>query len=199
MPIDKVYSSELEGLPLQTGDIICTSDGDSQLIAGQFWRLIGKLIPGPVDHVCVYIGPGGRCVEAGAIGVIAFEFSGSKWDAHVMQKQRGGLLDQLYGISYPAESVGLTEEQLRELRIGVGNYCLTQAELSKPYNLNFFDSDTDGAFYCSQLAYKAYLPFGIDMNTGQGLPDYPLTRSVIFPQEIYSGFTHKRPSTTERF
>jgi len=53
---------------VQTGDIICTTDGGGEIFAGQFWRLVGKLIPGEVDHIAVYVGPQGRCVEAGAKG-----------------------------------------------------------------------------------------------------------------------------------
>ncbi len=69
-----IYSYEMNGLKLQTGDLICTTDGGGENIEGQFWRLIGKLIPGDVDHIVVYVGPGGRCVEAGAKGkVITFE------------------------------------------------------------------------------------------------------------------------------
>jgi uncharacterized protein YycO len=74
----------------------------------------------------------------------------------------------------------------------VADYCLAQAAANKPYNLNFFDPDTERAFYCSQLAYKAYIAHGIDLNTGQGVPDIPGTSSIVFPQEIWSGCQHQR-------
>ena len=69
-----VFSYQINGLIVQTGDLICTTDGGDVDIKGQFWRLIGKLIPGEVDHIVIFVGPGGRCVEAGARGkVITFE------------------------------------------------------------------------------------------------------------------------------
>jgi len=34
-------------------------------------------------------------------------------------------------------------------------------QVGKPYNLNFFDPETAKAFYCSQLAYKAYQSVGL--------------------------------------
>lgn len=63
-----VYKYTINGLKLRTGDLICTTDGGGELFVGEFWRLVGKLIPGDVDHIVIYIGPGGRCVESGATG-----------------------------------------------------------------------------------------------------------------------------------
>jgi hypothetical protein len=106
-----IYSYEIDGLPIQTSDIVCTTDGGGEIAAGQF-------------------------------------------------------------------------------RDSVGSYCLAQA--GKPYNLNFFDPDTEDGFYCSQLPYLAYLPHGIDLNTGMGVPDVPGTSRIVFPQEIWSGCSHRR-------
>ena len=61
-----IYDYEINGVPVRTGDLICTTDGNDSPISGQFWFLIGMLIPGDVDHIVVYTGPQGRCVEAGA-------------------------------------------------------------------------------------------------------------------------------------
>jgi len=37
---------------------------------------------GDVDHVVIYVGPGGRCVEAGAKGkVITFDIIDNAWNA----------------------------------------------------------------------------------------------------------------------
>ena len=33
------YTYEIEGLPLQTGDIICTMNGKPDILPGEFWRL----------------------------------------------------------------------------------------------------------------------------------------------------------------
>ncbi len=190
-----VYAYTLNGLHVETGDLICTTDGDSSPIIGQFWRIIGRLIPGEVDHIVIYVGPGGRCVEAGAKGrVIAFDIVGDMWNAEKMKGQRGPFRDILYGVSYPLHDRDLDATQLAQMREKIAAYCLAQA--GKPYNLNFLDSATENAFYCSQLAYKAYLKQGIDLNTGIGVPDIPGTESVIFPQELWSGCFHDKPRLT---
>lgn len=185
-----VYDYEINGLRLQTGDLICTTDGDNDSIKGQFWRLIGKLLPGDVDHIVVYVGPGGRCIEAGAKGmVISYEIIGTTWHAEKMTDQRGPLVDEIYGVAYPTGERGLGEVRIESIRENVANYCLDQ--IGKPYNINFLDSSTGAAFYCSQLAYKAYLKQGIDLNTRMGIPNIPGTASIIFPQEIWSGCSHR--------
>ena len=63
-----IHTYQIEGLTLQTGDVICTMNGKPDILPGQFWWLVGKLVPGDVDHVAIYLGPDGRCVEAGARG-----------------------------------------------------------------------------------------------------------------------------------
>jgi len=185
-----VYSFEIDGLALKTGDLICTVDGGDPVVPGEFWRLVGKLIPGDVDHVVIYVGPDGRCVEAGPKGVIAFETHSKIWDSAGMLQQRF-LIDRLYGIAYPLSGRGLTPGQEAAVRESVAGYCL--AQLGKPYNINFLDSSTQNCFYCSQLAYKAYSKNGIDLNTGQGVPDIPGTGSIIFPQEVWESCVHARP------
>jgi uncharacterized protein YycO len=185
-----IYSYEIDGLPIQTGDIVCTTDGGEDIVAGQFWRLLGRLAPGAVDHVAVYVGPEGRFVEAGMKGVVAFEVEGNIWLAAEMSQRRRQLIDTVYGVAYPVEGQGFSEEEKMRIRNSVGDYCL--AQVGKPYNLNFFDPDTEDGFYCSQLPYLAYLPHGIDLNTGMGVPDVPGTSSIVFPQEIWSGCSHRR-------
>ena len=183
----------IDGLTVQTGDLICTSAGGRSVFAGFFWRVWGMAVPGPVDHIAVYVGPGGRCVEAGAkLRVITFDVPGNTWDDVKMAKMRGQLFDTLYGIAYPLAGRPLSSEEEARIRRAVASYCLRQAEAGKPYNFAFVDSTTDDAFYCSQLAYKAYLEQGIDLNTGQGVPDIPGTDSIVFPQEIWTGCTHVR-------
>lgn len=187
-----VHSYSLNGLLLQTGDLICTTDGDKNDLVGQFWRLLGKLIPGEVDHIVVYVGPGGRCVEAAARGrVIEFEIRGDTWDYESMLDQRG-VRDHLVGFSYPLADVDLLYDEISRIRDDVAAYCLAQAAAKKPYNMNFFDSRTEKAFYCSQLAYQAYLKNGINLNTNVGVPNLPLSERIIFPQEIWNGCRHRR-------
>jgi len=60
-----IFSYEMNGLPLETGDILCMMDGAEATWRGRVWTLIGGLIPGEVDHVLMYVGPGSRFVELG--------------------------------------------------------------------------------------------------------------------------------------
>lgn len=186
-----IYFYTINGLPVQTGDIICTTDGGKGLL-GQFWWIVGKLIPGDVDHTVIYTGPNGKCVEAGAKGrVITFEIPSQRWDSEEMLAQRL-ISDEIYGIAYPCRNRGLTEREEIYVREDVAEYCLKQAEMQKPYNFNLLNSSTEDAFYCGQLAYAAYLRHGIDFNTGKGIPDIPGTGSIIFPQEIWDSCEHKK-------
>jgi len=189
-----VHTYLIDELTVQTGDLICTSTTRGRAVfAGFFYRLYGMVIPGPVDHIVVYVGPGGRCVEAGAkLRVMTFDITGNTWDASKMTKVRGPIRDILYGVAYPLAGRSLSREEEARIRRGVASYCIRQAEAGKPYNVVFADSMTDDAFYCSQLAYKAYLEQGIDLNTGQGVPDIPGMDSIVFPQEIWSGCEHER-------
>ncbi len=188
-----LYDYEINGIAVRTGDLICTVDGGGESILGQFWRAIGKLLPGAVDHIAVYVGPAGRCVEAGAKGrVVAFHVKDGNWDAESMTEERGLLIDTLYGVAYPLEGRNLSSEEMDKIRREVADYCLRQAEAGKPYNLNYLDSSTEERFYCSQLAYKAYLRMGLDLNTGVDIPDIPGTDRIIYPQEIWAGCPHKR-------
>lgn len=186
-----VYSFEINGLAIKTGDLICTVDGGGPIVPGEFWRLIGKLIPGDVDHIVIYVGPGGRCVEAGAKGVISFETRSSFWDSAGMYNQRL-LIDQLYGIAYPLQGRSLPPDLEESARENVATFCL--AQVGKPYNINFLDSATEDSFYCSQLAYKAYLKCAIDLNAGREMTEIPGTGSIIFPQEVWENCVHVRPA-----
>jgi hypothetical protein len=179
------YSVTLEQLHIKSGDILCTTSEGQNINPGQFWRLLGRLLPGTVDHVAIYLGPAGLCIESAIHGVVTFEVKGNHWIANQMFEQRGHLIDNLYGVAYPLAGRGFNLEQEELIRSKVRNYCL--AQVGKPYNLNFLNPDTENTFYCSQLAYKAYLPFGINLNTGLGIPDIPGSSSIIFPQEIWCG------------
>jgi len=188
-----IFEYAINGIQVRTGDLICTKDGDTANITGQFWRLIGKIIPGDVDHIVIYVGPEGRCVEAGAKGKVnTFMVKDYKWNAHNMLIERGPLIDVFYGVVYPLEGRGFNSQEIDQKRLQIGEYSLEQARSEKPYNLNFLDSLTEDAFYCSQLAYRAYYKVGINLNTGKGVPQIPGTESIIFPQEIWEGGPQKR-------
>ena len=188
-----IYSYEINGLRVETGDLICTTNTGGDSVPGQFWRLVGMLIPGPVDHIAIYVGPGGRCVEAGArFRVITFNVKNNIWDANKMVRRRGPLIDIFYGAAYPLAGRRIARETKLKIREDVARYCLKQAKAKKPYNFDFLNSRTEKAFYCSQLAYKAYLRNGINLNTSKGVPRILGTESIIFPQEIWSDCRHEK-------
>ena len=39
--VDMIHTYSINGVPLSTGDLICTTNGDETVIGGQIWRLIG--------------------------------------------------------------------------------------------------------------------------------------------------------------
>jgi hypothetical protein len=186
----EIYTHVFNGLRVATGDVLCMHDGDPDSLFGRFWRLMGLLVPGEIDHTIVYTGPDGRCVEAGARGVIAFDMPGDTWEAQTLYTQRW-LSDSLVGVAYPLEGLQLSSSDEAHIRAGVAEYCLKQAELAKPYNPNYFDSQQEEGFYCSQLVYMAYLAQGIDLNRDTGVPTGVMSQ-IVFPQEIWNGCSHRR-------
>jgi hypothetical protein len=185
-----IFNYQINGLPVTTGDIICTMNGKPNLLPGEFWRFVGRLVPGDVDHVVMYIGPEGRCIEAGALGVVPFEIHQGFWEPEHTMAERGMLVDTFYGIAYPLKEIGLSREEETQIRTGVASYCL--AQIGKPYNLNFLDPDREDSFYCSQLIYKAYITMGINLNTGMAMEMLPGTNQIIYPQEIWDECPHQR-------
>jgi uncharacterized protein YycO len=190
-----IYAYEVNGLPVQTGDLLCTTIGQRGFLAGELWLLLGKFVPGEVDHVAIYVGPAGRCVEAVPRGVTTFDLENNLWLAEKMQAQRQ-LVDRLVGVVYPLQARALSQAEEIKIRESVAAYCLAQAAANKPYNYNFFNTQSEDAFYCSQLVYRAYLAHGIDLNTGLGIPDVPGSHQIIFPQEIWTGYDHCRAADT---
>jgi uncharacterized protein YycO len=187
-----VYTHRINGLLVQTGDLVCTTNACAGILPAFLWRLIGRLVPGPVGHVAIYVGPEDRFVEAGPNGVIAFRLGGETWAAERIARQRGWLVDELYGVARPLLRGGYSAREEARIRARVAAYCLAQAMAARPYNLNFFNSGTEAAFYCSQLAYKAYLPHGIDLNTDCGVPSVGAMHHIVFPQEIWNGSAYQR-------
>ena len=191
-----IHTYQIEGITLQTGDVICTMNGKPDILPGEFWRLVGRLVPGDVDHVAIYLGPDGRCIEAGTRGVITFDVPDGHWDTERMAPQRGHLFDSFYGVASPLDVHGLAEEEEHEMRKTVAAYCL--AQVGKPYNLNFLNAEMDESFYCSQLAYKAYQQIGIDLNTGLAIEQLPGTNAIIYPQEIWVAFSHQQVESSKQ-
>ena len=193
--MQRVYSYRIEDLELKTGDIICTMNGKPDILPGEFWLLVGRLVPGDVDHVAVYVGPRGRCVESGSRGVITFEVHDHTWDTEFMARKRGLLFDTFYGISYPLAGMELPPQKEHEMRTTVARYCLSQ--VGKPYNLNFLNAEGEKSFYCSQLVYKAYQQVGVDLNTGLAMEQLPGTNAIVYPQEVWSGVPHRMASSIQ--
>lgn len=76
-----IYSCEINTTSLKTGDVICAMNGKPDILPGEFWRLIGMLVPGDVEHAALYLGPQGHCIEAGTLGVVTFEIRDGLWEA----------------------------------------------------------------------------------------------------------------------
>jgi hypothetical protein len=184
-----VHTHAYDGLVVRTGDVLCTVNGVPGSLAGRFWQGVGAVLPGRVDHCALYVGPGGRCVEAGARGVITFDMPGPAWDAPARQAERA-LLDRLLGVADPLAGRDLTEARATAIREAVAAFALDAAAREAGYNLNFFASDGDGRYYCSQLVYRAYLEHGIDLNTDAGVPGGPVLGRIVFPEEIWNACVH---------
>lgn len=182
-----LYTSTIDGLTVRTGDIICTANGSEESFVGAFWRAVGVAVPGDVDHVLLYVGPAGRCVEAGPQGVIAYDVPDQHWDAERMHTQRG-FVDTLYGVVSPVDDLDVPEVERQTIRSAVAHFCLDQAAANKPYNPNFLDTETTEAFYCSQLLYHAYRPHNINLNTRAKIAEVLDSELIVFPQEIWDGF-----------
>jgi hypothetical protein len=184
----------LDGLPLVTGDLIFTTDGHAHYLPGEVWRLFGRLVPGPIDHVAMYVGPGGRCVESGPLGVVVYEAPDGHWNVQCMLRQRSWLVDTLFGVGDPLAGRGFSPEEEQRIRVAAAAYCL--AQVGKPYNVNFFNPHTQKSFYCSQLIYLAYLGQGIDLNTNCIADALPGTEVWIYPEEIWEACAHRRQAVS---
>ena len=187
-----VHSYEIAGLSVQTGDILCTTVGDESLLSGLVWRLFGAFVPGPIDHMALYVGPGGRCVESGPAGVVVYDASDRTWGAQRMARERAWLTDTLYGVAYPLAGRGLAPEDEAVVRSAVAAYCLEQAAADRPYNFNFLNSRTEKSFYCTHLIYRAYLHSGIDLNSQRHFLGLDGPDSLILPREIWEACEHRR-------
>ena len=186
-----IYEYTINGLKVQTGDILCLAfRSNPQNHPVNHWRLLGLLIPGEVDHVAVYVGPQGRCVESAYRGVYEFHLGGDRWMPKKMYKHRGRFKDDFVGVAYPLHGRGFSVPEENHIRKEVAKFCL--AQIDKSYNLNLLNPDSEKSFYCSQLAYKAYLPHGINLNTSHGVPHIIGSQRIVFPNEIWRGCHHLR-------
>jgi hypothetical protein len=193
-----IHTYAIESVPVHTGDIICTANGAvtqgvMNNVVGTLCQALGMVVPGEVDHIAIYVGPGGRCVEAGARGVITFDVYDGRWDATRMHSRRW-LLDTFYGVAYPLRGRGLSVDQEAAIREDVAQFCLEHATNARPYNVNFFNPGSEAAFYCSQLAYRAYIRHGIDLDQNRGHLLIEHIGQIVFPYEIWHSCEHQRAS-----
>lgn len=195
-----IHTHRFNGIAVETGDILCTSDGTDYNWFGRFWQWVGYLVPGRIDHTILYVGPGGRCIEAGGKGVIEFVMPGDHWDAPKVADIRL-LHDTLIGVAYPLQGLGLSAAEEERIRMGVATYCLDQ--IGKPYNANFLNTVTDEAFYCSQLIYLAYRELGVDLGVSPvqmvaGQADPNATPLLILPTALLDNAPNQLVRTRPR-
>ncbi len=176
-----LHTFQFDGVAVQSGDILFTQDGEKGSLFGEFWRLIGRAFPSEFSHCAMYLGPGVRFVESAAKGVVVVEMQGDEWDGLKYGKQRL-LVDQLIAIGDPTAGRNLTPEQETQIRESAVAFCLKQAAESKPYNIDFFNPETDSAFYCSQLVYKAYAEQGINLHDET---QKSLLAKIVLPEELW--------------
>jgi uncharacterized protein YycO len=86
----------------------------------------------------------------------------------------------------------LTPKQERAIRERAIAYCLEQVDEHKPYNLDVFNPETDGAFYCSQLIYKAYQTQDILLHQHRGTDAASLLAPIVFPRDVWDACRVKR-------
>lgn len=189
-----IHTYTYHGVTAKTGDILFTRDGEEGSLFGEFWKLIGRMFPSEFSHVAMYLGPGIRFVESAAKGVVVVEMEGNEWDGIRYGKERL-LVDELIGIGDPIAGRGISPERENEIRENVVAYCLEQARAGKPYNLNFFNPETDGAFYCSQLVYKAYETQGINLHVHIGKDADSLLAPLVLPEDVWNACNKKERVT----
>jgi hypothetical protein len=120
-----VYTYQIEGIALQTGDIICTMNGKPDILPGEFWRLVGRLVPGDVDHVAIYLG---RTDDVGPVSD-QVHFDG-EWNTERMARRRGHLFVILRCYIGCA---GVSQKKSMKCGRLLPNIAW---QVGKPYNLN---------------------------------------------------------------
>jgi len=185
-----IHRHRIDGVPVCTGDILCTRDGDATGLVGVLWRGIGALVPGEIDHCALYIGPGSRFVEADARGVSVLSMPGDSWNSGVLLRKRL-FVDTFVGVAYPLEGRRLPRRQQDRLRMSVAAYCLSQAASGKRFNFNLLDATNPRRTYCSQLIAEAYRSEGINLDGKRGTTMARVPRHAILPESLWRGSPHR--------
>ena len=183
-----IYEHVFEGLPVRTGDILCTRDGSPHGVFGRIWQAIGKLVPGEIDHCALYVGPGGRFVEADARGASVLTMQGERWDSESLEHRRL-FVDTFAGVAYPLEGRDLSIRTQHRIREAVASDCLAQAAAHKPFNFNLFNASNPRRTYCSQMIAEAYRREGIELDR---LHKSRLFRRAILPETLWQTCAHRR-------
>ena len=189
-----LHTFSFNGVTAKTGDILFTRDGEEGSLFGEFWKLIGRMFPSEFSHCAMYLGPGIRFIESAAKGVVVVEMQGNEWDGIRYGTERL-LVDELIGVGDPIAGRDISPARENEIREHVVAYCVEQAREQKPYNLNFFNPETDGAFYCSQLVYKAYQTQGINLHVHIGEDADSLLAPLVFPEDVWNACLKKERVT----
>lgn len=100
--------------------------------------------------------------------MIEFQLKGHTWATERMHWQRGGLTGELYGATHPLWETTYSRHEQTRIRAAVAEDCRSQVTARRPYNWRSQDSEREDAFYCSQLAYKAYQPFDVTSTPNAG-------------------------------
>lgn len=186
-----IYQHSFHGVIARSGDILFTRDGIPDSLFGEIWRVLGQAMQSEFNHCALYLGPGVRFIESAAKGVVLVEMQGDEWNAAPYAEQRL-LVDELIGIGDPLAGRGMTPKQERGIRERAIAYCLEQVDEHKPYNLDVFNPETDGAFYCSQLIYKAYQAQDILLHQHRGADAENVLAPIVFPQDVWEACREKR-------
>lgn len=185
-----IYTHSFNGITAKTGDILFTRDGEPGSVFGAIWKMLGHILPGDLDHAALYVGPGIRFIESAAKGVVLVHMEGDRWQGKRYGKERL-LVDELVGIGDPIAGRGISADREVQIRENVLAYCMAQVAEAKPYNLDFFNPETDGAFYCTQLLYKAYQTQGINLHVHKGDEAASLLAPLVLPEDIWNACLKK--------
>ena len=144
------------------GDIILTGH---KTVEGQKNDPIAILTGGRFHHAVTVI-DGPPCVFIEAVGA-----TGSKTDPTNNRVRLSSWFEQLAswaGMRIIRPTAGMPKAQADRVIDGTIKYLVDQ--LGKPYDYGFTNSDANRAFYCSELAWKAY-------NLGGGMKSYKPDKS----------------------
>jgi len=190
-----IHRHRINGVPVRTGDILCTRDGDGKGWVGALWRALGSLVPGEIDHCALYVGPGNRFIEADARGVSVLSMPGDCWNPEALLHHRL-FVDTFVGVAYPLDGRRIPQRQQDRIRMSVANYCLAQAASGKRFNFNLLDATNPRRTYCSQLIVEAYRTKDIHLDGKHAKKSLRTLRHVVLPESLWEGSPHCRASGT---